>query len=213
MIGFSDNREFRYMLEELNGRAPMPPGFAVHGERAGAILMILQVVVLAGSWLIASPVVAQTALPFATTAEASRLWGGCIGLKLTLQTRSRNGNPSDWKPLILTVADRVAAKTKIDSIEIDLRRGDESSRPRDESSLAHLLSDVTPKCSQPMATFLRVASRLLSERELKIRDLYASMAASGIPERAGSVCLNSLRAVAKWISALAMPQPGLAAAR
>jgi hypothetical protein len=31
--------------------------------------------------------------------------------------------------------------------------------------------------------------------------------------RAGSVCLNSLRAVAKWISALVMPQPGLAAAR
>jgi hypothetical protein len=31
--------------------------------------------------------------------------------------------------------------------------------------------------------------------------------------RAGSVCLNSFRAVAKWISALVMPQPGLAAAR
>jgi DHA1 family inner membrane transport protein len=31
--------------------------------------------------------------------------------------------------------------------------------------------------------------------------------------RAGSVCLNSLRAVSKWISALVMPQPGLAAAR
>ena len=32
-------------------------------------------------------------------------------------------------------------------------------------------------------------------------------------ERAGSVYLNSLRAVSKWISALVMPQPGLAAAR
>lgn len=30
--------------------------------------------------------------------------------------------------------------------------------------------------------------------------------------RAGSVYLNSLRAVSKWISALVMPQPGLAAA-
>jgi hypothetical protein len=30
-------------------------------------------------------------------------------------------------------------------------------------------------------------------------------------ERAGSVCLNSFGSVAKWISALVMPQPGLAA--
>jgi|APMI01.1.fsa_nt_gi hypothetical protein len=31
--------------------------------------------------------------------------------------------------------------------------------------------------------------------------------------RAGSVCLNSFGAVAKWIMALVMPQPGLSAAR
>ena len=30
-------------------------------------------------------------------------------------------------------------------------------------------------------------------------------------ERAGSVCLNSFRALAKWISASIMPPPGLAA--
>jgi hypothetical protein len=32
-------------------------------------------------------------------------------------------------------------------------------------------------------------------------------------DRAGSVCLNSRVAAAKWISAMVMPQPGLAAAQ
>lgn len=144
--------------------------------------MIFYAIVFAVGWLIATPATAQNGLPFSTSAHAYRLWGGCIGLKLTLLTRSQNGNPSDWKSLVLTVANRVAAKIKIDSIEIDLRRGDESSRPRDESGLAYLLSDVTPTCSQPMSRFLRVASRLLTERELKIRDVYLTLAASGIPE-------------------------------
>jgi IS1 family transposase len=35
----------------------------------------------------------------------------------------------------------------------------------------------------------------------------------GKDQRAGSVCLNSRLAAAKWISTMVMPQPGLAAAQ
>jgi SAM-dependent methyltransferase len=48
---------------------------------------------------------------------------------------------------------------------------------------------------------------------LTIADLRTMITAAGLEIRAGSVCLNSFRGVAKWIPALVMPPSGLMAAR
>jgi hypothetical protein len=54
---------------------------------------------------------------------------------------------------------------------------------------------------------------LTSNNESVSTNIILEIEELGKRNRAGSVCLNSFRAVAKWISALVMPQPGLAAAR
>lgn len=126
---------------------------------------------------------AQTALPFSTQAHAFKLTNGCIGLTLRLETRGAAPppeQPSTWRETVIGLAAAARAALTFDMLEIDLRRGDESQRPRDESGLAHFLDTRRAECSEFYV--LKVARRLLTDQDFNLRDSYQILSRSGISE-------------------------------
>lgn len=129
------------------------------------------------------PAAAQGVLPFSVgSAHAYRLANGCVGLKVGLETRRDIGAPADWKATVLYVAQKLQDSLKFDSLDLELRRGDEAERPRDESGLARVMLDITARCQIGDGRLMYVAQRALTAQDLRMRDLYHSMTNNGVPE-------------------------------
>jgi hypothetical protein len=125
-----------------------------------------------------TPALSQQVLPFVTKhAHVTKLTDGCFLASTTILAKP-SGTPVDWGATAYFVLRRIKDENLYKSITVDLRRSDEDDRPRDENGLAHI-SVTAPSKPCPNAEdridYSYVASRVLTERDFKIRKLHLTL--------------------------------------
>lgn len=124
-----------------------------------------------------TPAAAQQLLPFSVNnVHVARLTNGCLLTKIKA-TAPVHGVSKDWAATATYIYRQIAKLNKFGHIEIDLRRDDESERPRDESRLAHLgASATTATCrEQDRVHYFYVAERLLTKKDFAIRRIHLEL--------------------------------------
>lgn len=126
---------------------------------------------------------AQQVLPVSLSRppDVTRFLNNCVGVIVRVEAGlSSLRERRDWAATATYLYRTIASLSQFDHIEIDLRRGDEPSRSRDENGLAHLMATVTPRCGgsyDPLIFF--VATRLLTAADFHLRTLYYAMSDAG----------------------------------
>lgn len=124
-----------------------------------------------------SPVAAQEILSFNVShVHVARLNDGCLLTKIRA-TSPPQGSSKDWAATATYIYREIGKLNKFGHIEIDLRRGDEAERPRDESKLAHLgASAAASNCKEEnRVEYFYVAERLLTQKDFAIRRVHLEL--------------------------------------